>query len=138
MANQIALQGANHENNLKYFETFYSKVRCIIDCSEVFIETPSSLGLQATCWSNNKHHCTITFLIGITPNELISFLCDCYGGRASDKFIVTDSRFLNNLEPFDQVIADRGFKIWDDLAMYQTSLAIPPSTVGNFQMPSRD
>ena len=45
---------------------------------------------------------------------------------------------MNHLEPFDQVMADRGFKIRDDLAMYQATLAIPPSTVGNFQMPSQD
>ena len=122
----------------KCFEKYYSKVRCIIDCSEVFIETPSSLELQAICWSDYKHHCTFKFLIGITPNGLISFVSDCYGGRASDKFIVMDSRFMNHLESFDQVMADRGFKIRDDLAMYQATLAIPPSTVGNFQMPSRD
>ena len=122
----------------KCFEKYYSKVRCIIDCSEVFIETPSSLELQAICWSDYKHHCTFKFLIGITSNGLISFVSDCYGGRASDKFIVMDSRFMNHLEPFDQVMADRGFKIRDDLAMYQANLAIPPSTVGKFQMPSQD
>ena len=66
----------------KCFEKYYSKVRCIIDCSEVFIETPSSLEFQATCWSDYKHHCTLKFLIAITPNGLISFVSDCYGGRA--------------------------------------------------------
>ena len=100
------------------FQKNYSKVRCIIDCSEVFIEPPSSLEVQAACWSDYKHHCTFKFLIGITPNGLISFISECYGGRASDKFIVTDSKFLRMLEPFDQVMADRGFKIRDDLAMY--------------------
>ena len=49
-----------------------------------------------------------------------------------------DSRFLNRLEPYDQVMADRGFKIRDDLAMYQATLAISPSTVGNFQMATQD
>ena len=122
----------------KCFKKYYSKVRCIIDCSEVFIETPSSLELQATCWSDYKHHCTFKFLIVITPNGLISFVSDCYGGRASDKFIVMDSKFMNHLDPFDQVMADRDLKIQDDLAMYQATLAIPPSPVGNFQMPSQD
>jgi len=45
---------------------------------------------------------------------------------------------MNRLEPYDQVMADRGFKIRDDLAMYQATLAIPPSTVGNFQMERRN
>ena len=35
-------------------------------------------------------------------------------------------------------MADRSFKIQDDLAMYQATLAIPPSPVGNFQIPSQD
>ena len=94
--------------------------------------------MQAACWSDYKHHCTFKFLIGITPNGLISFISDCYGGRASDKFIVMESKFMNRLEPYDQVMADRGFKIRDDLAMFQATLAIPPSTIGNFQMPSQD
>ena len=65
---------------------------------------------------------------------MISFISECYGGRASDKFIVTDSKFLRMLEPFDQVMADRGFKIRDDLAMHQASLAIPPSAAKDQQM----
>ena len=96
------------------FQTKYSKVQCIIDCSKVFIETPLSLEVQAACWSDYKHHCTFKFLIGITPNGLISFISECYGGRASDKIIVTDSKFLSMVEPFDQIMADRGFKIQDD------------------------
>ena len=117
----------------KCFENFYPKVRCIIDCSEIFMETPSSLEVHAACWSDYKHHCTFKFLIGITPNGLISFIYDCYGGRASDKFIVMNSKFMNRLEPYDQVMADRGFKIRNDLAMFQATLAIPPSTVVNFK-----
>jgi hypothetical protein len=120
------------------FKKNYSKVRCIIDCSEIFIETPSSLEVQAACWSDYKHHCTFKFLIGITPNGLISFISECYGGRASDKFIVMDSKFLRMLEPYDQVMADRGFKIRDDLAMYQASLAIPPSAAKDQQMLGAD
>ena len=48
----------------------YSHVRCIIDCTEVFIETPSSLDTQAQCWSDNKHQYTLKFLVVITPNGM--------------------------------------------------------------------
>ena len=65
---------------------------------------------------------------------MISFISECHGGRASDKFIVTDSKFLRMLEPFDQVMADRSFKTRDDLAMYQASLTIPPSAAKDQQM----
>ncbi len=116
------------------FKKFYPRVRSIIDCSEIFIETPSNLDVQAECWSEYKHHCTLKFLVAITPNGLICFISPCYGGRASDKFIVRDSGFLQYLEPYDQIMADRGFKIREDLMLYQASLAIPPSTTGKLQM----
>ena len=67
------------------FKLLYPNVRCIIDYTEVFIETPSSLDTEAQCWSDYKHHCTIKFLVSITPNGMISYVSPCYGGRASDK-----------------------------------------------------
>ena len=138
MADKMAIKRSNKKTRPTCFQTKYSKVRCITDCSEVFIETASSLEVQAACWSDYKHCCTFKFLIGITPNGLISFISECYCGRASEKFIVTDSKFLSMVEPFDQIMADRGFKIQDDLAMYQASLAIPPSAAKDQQMLGQD
>lgn len=120
------------------FRRYYPKCCIIIDCSELFIETPSSLDVAAMCWSNYKHHSTIKYLVGITPNGAISYLSKCYGGRASDIFIVNDCGFLNKLQPGDQVMADRGFKIHDVLSFYQCSLAIPPSKHTNLQMRTKD
>ena len=51
------------------YKKLYPKVRIIIDCTEVFTETPSSLGVQACLWSDYKYHCTVTFLVCITPNS---------------------------------------------------------------------
>ena len=91
------------------FRKDYPKCRVTIDCTEVFIETPSSLELAAFCWSNYTHHYTIKFLAEVTPNGAISFLSGCYGGRATDIFITEDSKFVKQLIPGDQVIADSGF-----------------------------
>lgn len=116
------------------FKKNYPKTRVIIDCTEIFIQTPSSLDVQSMCWSEYKHHTTIKFLLGISPRGLITFVSKAYGGRASDKFIVEDSNFLDNLEPYDQVLADRGFKILELLMRVQASLAIPPSVRTSQQM----
>ena len=71
-------------------------------------------------------------LICITANGAISWISPACGGRNSDKFIVRDSGFLDLPQPYDCVIADRGFKIKDDLLMRRCTLAIPPSAaVGN-------
>lgn len=109
-----------------HFRKYYNKCRVVIDCTEFYIETPSSLEMQSLCWSEYKHHCTIKLLVGITPNGSFSFISDTYGGRASDKFIIEDSGFLKVLQPGDQVMTDRGFQIEDVLAFYQCRPATPP------------
>ena len=97
------------ENLPLCFKRFYPNVRCIIDCTEVFIETPSSLSTQTQCWSDFKHHCTLKFLVAITRNEMFSYVSPCYGGRASNRFIFNNCAFVSRLERNDQVMADRGF-----------------------------
>ena len=43
-------------------------------------------------------------------------------------------RSVDILEPYDMVMADRGFKIKTDLALKQCSLAIPPSAAKAVQL----
>ena len=116
------------------FRKLYPKVRCIIDCFECFTETPSGLDLAATLWSEYKHHYTFKVLVAITPNGAISYVSSCYGGRASDVFIVRNSGFLNMIEPYDEIMADRGFKIREDLMMHMATLCIPPSCASSMQL----
>ncbi|KAK6186690.1 hypothetical protein SNE40_005975 [Patella caerulea] len=92
---------------------FGTKVAVIIDCFEVFIERPSNLRAGGETWSNYKHNHTAKYLIGITPQGVVSFISDGYGGRASDKTITETCGFLNKLTPGDVVLADRGFDIQD-------------------------
>ena len=116
------------------FRKLYPKVRVIIDCFEIFTETPSALDLAASLWSEYKHHYTIKVLVGITPTGAVSYVSPTYGGRASDVFIVRNSGFLELIEPYDQVMADRGFKIKEDLMMVMSTLCIPPSCAASSQM----
>jgi hypothetical protein len=109
--NHLIVWPAKHvikENLPPCFKKFYPHVRCIIACTEVFIETPSSLNTQAHCWSEYKHHCTLKYLVAITPNGMFSYVSPCYGGRASDKVILNNCAFVSWLEPNDQVMADMG------------------------------
>ena len=120
------------------FKKLYPKVRCIIDCFECFTETPSGPDLAATLWSEYKHHYTFKALVAITPNGAISYISPCYGGRASDIFIARDSGFLNMIQPCDEIMADRGFKIREDLMMHMATLCIPPSRASSMQLLPRD
>ena len=98
----------------------YPKVRCIIDCFECFTETLSGL---VSIWQQlsglNINIATVEFLLQSLQIELsISYVSSCYGGRASDIFIVRNSGFLNMIEPYDEIMEDRGFKIREDLMMH--------------------
>ena len=83
----------------------------------MFIERPKSLSAQAATWSDYKHHNTIKFLVGITPTRFISFLSG-YVDRVSDKFITRDSAFYDILQRDDEVMADGGFQIQEDLLLH--------------------
>ena len=116
----------------------YPRLRCIIDCTELFIQKPLDLQLQAATWSDYKHHNTLKCLVGITPQGLICFLSQLWGGRASDRYIVTHSKFLENLHSGDQVLADRGFSVREELMMRGAELVLPPVTKGKAQFSSND
>ena len=49
------------------FKDTYPAIICIIDCSEIFIERPTSFEARAKTYSQYKKHNTAKFLIEITP-----------------------------------------------------------------------
>lgn len=120
----------------KCFKLKFKRCRCIIDCTEIFIERPTNLTSRAQTWSNYKHHNTVKYLVGITPGGAISFLSPGWGGRVSDKEITKKSGFLDLVEPRDEILADRGFLIRDELAMCGATLRIPHFTKGKRQLPA--
>ena len=123
------------ENMPKAFKKAgYGNVRVVIDCSEVFIERSKSLKTQAETWSDYKSHNTVKFLVGISPTGFITFLSSCYGGRASDRFICQDSNFYDGLDLYDEVMADRGFQIQEELMMKFCKLTVPPGARVKSQM----
>ena len=84
----------NQQNMPAVFKELYPNCRCIIDCSEIFIETPKNFDARSKTYSNYKKHNTVKFLIGITPVGTISFLSRCWGGRISDKNLTQESDFF--------------------------------------------
>jgi len=115
-------------------DSFGKKVAIIIDCFEIFIERPSNLEARATTWSNYKHKNTAKVLLGITPQGVISFVSNSWGGRVSDKHLTEHCGILKKLLPGDVVLADRGFDISESVGMMQASLQIPAFTKGKTQL----
>lgn len=116
----------------------FSKTKCIIDCTEVFIERPSSLKARAQTYSNYKRHNTVKVLIGISPSGCVTFLSKCWGGRASDRKITEESGLLNKLVPGDVVMADRGFTMVEDFALRGAKLIMPAFTKGKRQLSAKE
>ncbi len=113
-------------------------VRCIIDCTEIFIEKPHNFKARAQTYSNYKHHNTMKCLVGITPSGVICFISRAWGGRISDRQLTVKSGLLNLLENDDVVLADRGFKIYDVLAEKGAKLFIPSSTKNKSQLSAEE
>uniref|UniRef100_A0A671NGZ9 DDE Tnp4 domain-containing protein n=1 Tax=Sinocyclocheilus anshuiensis TaxID=1608454 RepID=A0A671NGZ9_9TELE len=114
--------------------TGFQKVRCIIDCTEVFTERPTSLQARAITYSHYKSHNTVKFLVGISPTGAITFLSKVWGGRASDKVITKNSGLIDLLEQGDHVMADRGFNFPEYFANKCVRLHVPASTKGRKQL----
>ena len=114
----------------KCFEGHFEKCVVIIDCFEVFMDRPIMLKQRASTYSNYKSHNTVKYLIGITPQGVVSFISVGYGGRNSDVFIVEDSKFLDYLKPGDLVLADRGFLIHEAAAFRADASVKTPAFMG--------
>lgn len=74
------------------FRDHYPGTTCIIDCSEAFIGRPKNMRARAATYSNYKHHNTMKFLLAASPNGVIVYVSQCWGGRTSDKFLVNASQ----------------------------------------------
>ena len=114
------------DDNMPQIFEQYPKTRVILDCTELFVQAPSSLNLNSELYSHYKGHDTFKCLVGISPGGLVTFVSNLYAGGISDKDITTRSGILDLLEPGDQVMVDKGFTIEDLLTPLGCSLVIPP------------
>ena len=56
----------------------------------------------------------------------------------SDRYIVTHSKYLENLHPGDHVLADRGFTVREELMKRGAELVLLPENKGTAQFSSND
>ncbi|KAF9419667.1 hypothetical protein HW555_003945 [Spodoptera exigua] len=125
----VALDKKNIIKNLPIaFRHNHYNVSCIIDCLEIDIQKPSKALYQALTWSDYKKGNTVKYLISCTPNGLVNYVSQGFGGRTSDVTIVENCSFLNGLQPGTIILADRGFKHLEPLLQAKgMKLLRPPS-----------
>jgi len=71
--------------NLPKCFKYFPSTRCIIDCTEFFVQKPSIPSSQRITWSSYKHHNTFKSLVAITPKGSFCFLSNLFTGSISDK-----------------------------------------------------
>lgn len=103
----------------------YRSCRVIIDATEFKCEIPHNMQEQKMTYSPYKKSTTLKTVVGVAPNGTIIHCSDAYPGSTSDKEIVKNSGLLEELEPGDLILADKGFLIHDILPA-GVSLNIPP------------
>ncbi|XP_077537592.1 uncharacterized protein LOC144149813 [Haemaphysalis longicornis] len=121
-----------------FIENGYDSTTCILDCTEVMLQRAKKLMARAQTYSNYKAHNTVKFLVAIAPSGYIMFVSKAYGGRASDKFITRDSSVGDYLVPGDEIMADRGFILDDELQVQGIKLNTPAFTKGKKQLTEKE
>ncbi|XP_026736345.1 uncharacterized protein LOC113499939 [Trichoplusia ni] len=112
------------------FRKNYYNVTCILDCLEIEIQKPGKAVNQSLTWSEYKKANTIKYLVSSTPNGLVNYISQGYGGRISDVCLVETCDFLKCLPSGSHVMADRGFKHIEPLLFaIGCKLTRPPSVV---------
>ncbi|XP_062584812.1 uncharacterized protein LOC134281470 [Saccostrea cucullata] len=123
--------------NLPKLFSMHADTRIVLDCTEFFIEKPSSLKAQWMTWSEYKHSNTFKILIGVSPSGMVTFVSRLWGGNVSDRHITQHDGFLPKLSPGDVVMADKGFTI-EDLLPADVGLNVPPRVSSTCQMSKHD
>lgn len=119
------MQQYENYGKAKQFESF-PHLRVILDCTEIFTQKPSSLKACKEIYSNYKSHTTFKFLIAINSHGSIVYVSRAWGGRTSDKHITANSvDFTATLNEGDEVMADRGFDINEDMKERGVKVTIP-------------
>ena len=134
-------------NMPKDFKEKYPNNVCIIDCTELKIQVPSSLVKQSQSYSNYKSTNTLKSLVGVDANGGFIFISQLYTGSISDKQIVHRCGLLNLLAqkvslgevlPGDTIMADKGFDMGSGLSKLKLKLNIPPFLGSDTQFEESD
>lgn len=131
------LRSSINKNITKCFITFAS-TRLVVDATETSIEIPKCLSCRIRTYSYYKGKHTIKFLVGISPDGIITFVIDVYGGKASDKHIFIESGILNKCECNDAIMVDKGFLIEEECSRAGVKLFHPPFLKKNKQLSFED
>ena len=77
------------------FKNLFPSTRAIVDCSEIYVQTPRNLDAQKETYSSYKSHNTFKFFLAIAPSGQVTFLSKLFSGSIGDRDIVEQCGFLD-------------------------------------------
>lgn len=89
----------------------FPDTQVVLDCTEIYCQTPSSLLLQSEVYSTYKSHTTFKAMIGIAPHGVITFVSPLYAGSMSGSEIFKLSGITKLLTPEMAIMVDKGFLV---------------------------
>uniref|UniRef100_A0A8C6WYM0 Transposase n=1 Tax=Neogobius melanostomus TaxID=47308 RepID=A0A8C6WYM0_9GOBI len=100
----------------------YPDTQVVLDCTEIYYQTPSDLLSQSEVFSTYKSHSTLKAMIGMAPHGAVTFVSALFAGSMSDRDIFKQSGIIKVLQPDMAIMVDKSFHV-DNLApckVYQT------------------
>jgi hypothetical protein len=83
---------------------YLNRIRCVIDCTPVFIQKPGNLKKQSNTYSVYKHANVYTLLVATTPSGGMAYMSRPFEGAISDRRIVEMSDFCEFIDRADEVL----------------------------------
>ncbi|XP_077525851.1 uncharacterized protein LOC144137767 [Haemaphysalis longicornis] len=103
-----------------------------------FLFRPLNLDCQQVVWSHYKQATTLMYLVAVNPHGAVMFISKAYAGRASDKQLTLACGFMDLLEAGDQVLADKGFLLFEEFLERNCQLITPSFTKNRVQLPGQE
>ncbi|KAG5273832.1 hypothetical protein AALO_G00156040 [Alosa alosa] len=125
------------------FKKEFPNTLLILDATEIQIQRPSSMTRQSQCYSDYKSCNTLKGLVGIEPRGGVIFASMLFTGGISDKDLTRQSGLLQTLKDLitegkinvgDGLMADKGFRIEEEVGELGLHLNIPPFASSTGQM----
>ncbi|XP_045036767.1 uncharacterized protein LOC123477468 [Daphnia magna] len=107
------------------FRKHYPNCIAILDCFKINCEMHSNIIDKASCYSKYKSHHTAKYMVSMTPQGSINFCSKGFVGRSTDVEIVKQSGFVKYVREGDQVMANHGFLIGEEIEALGATLVTP-------------
>lgn len=105
--------------------SLFDNCRIVIDCTDIEIAVPGLMSKQNATYSSYRGMNSFKFIVGVSPNAVITYVSNLYPGSISDKAIVEKSGLLKHFVAGNLILPDKSFLI-QNIVPPNVSVNVPP------------